>query len=288
MAFKFVNPGYPDLFDSLGPGDIAVPVGDSHYNPDSSVCIDLYTAKGYINIPNLTHVYASFYLYITDPNHRNHIIDVFNGDTLLSNIQFYYNDNGIDLLIGGSAKSSNHIYAGLHKCLVDVSVDGTTFSINFYVDGRLHVSASAPSTVSAITKLGIGGTESDYHTGYISNIIVADTDCSNEKIAICKMLVNDDGSRKVDVAALKNTMALYVDNAGITSLTIAANSIDYDSSTIDAMKETLNDTDIETKSINSANAVIFANMAKNPFKSDVWMTGDLANMTIKLTGTKSS
>lgn len=255
------------------------------YNPENGVFIDVGSANGYINIPNLAHVYISFGLFGIRMERQKELFNLYSGDTRIAKIQFYGSGAGIDLaggggVIGNVSLSNNQYY----KILFEVALTGSKCNITLFVNGVKSIDKTYDCNETAITKVKVcnGDSSSDY--GKISNIIIADVDCSDERIAICDLISND--GVNIDIGALTAKMAKYVDNAAITSLQTGASDIGVASSAISSIKETLNSTDIETKLINVQKGVIFENMAVNPLTGGNWTLSDLVSMKFKLTGVK--
>lgn len=287
MAFKFVNPGYPALFDTMDAGSLIGGVSDT-YNPENGVYIDVCSANGYINIPDLTHVYISFGLFGINMQNGKILFALYAGDTRIARIQFYGSGAGIDLL--GKNNYNTLGFFGLengnyYKILLEVELTGNKCNISLFVDGVKSIDKTYDCSETAITKVKVCNGNSSDVSGKISNIIIADVDCSDERVAICDLISDDEGN--IDIGALTAKMAKYVDKAAITSLQAGASNIEVASSAISSVKETLNSTDIETKLINAQKGVIFNNMAVNPLTGGNWTLSDLASMKFKLTGVKA-
>lgn len=255
------------------------------YNPENGVFIDVCSANGYINIPDLAHVYISFGLFGLNMQNGKRLFALYAGDTRIARIQFYGSGAGIDLL--GKNDYSTLGFFGLengnyYKILLEVELTGNKCNISLFVDGVKSIDKTYDCNETAITKVKVcnGGDSGDY--GKISNIIIADVDCSDERIAICDLISDD--VVNIDIDALTAKMAKYVDKAAITSLQVGASNIEVASSAISSVKETLNSTDIETKLINVQKGVIFNNMAVNPLTGNNWTTQALKDIKFKLAG----
>ena len=287
MAFKFVNPGYPALFDTMDSGSLIGGV-NSTYNPENGVYIDICSDSGYVTIPNLDHIYISFGLFGLDMSHTKEFFNLYAGNTRIAKIQFFGSGHGIDLF-GNSSSALNYVVLNnnnYYKCLFDVELTGSKCNIALFIDGTKKASGTYDCSETAITEVKICNSNGNSGYGMISNIIIADVDCSNERIAICDLTTNNDVIN-VDADALAAKMAEYVDNAAITSLQVGASNIDVASSNITSIKETLNSTDIETKSISAKKGVIFNNMAANPLTGSNWTVQTLKDVRFKLTGVKA-
>lgn len=261
------------------------------YNPENGVFIDVCSANGYINIPDLAHIYISFGLFGIKMQGGKVLFALYAGNTRIAQIQFYGIGAGIDLFgepdctIGNFGLYNNNYY----KILFEVALTGSKCNIAISVNGIKKIDKSYNCNKTAITNVKIcngnnGDSGGDY--GKISNIIIADVDCSDERIAICDLVPNNDVIN-VDADALMTEMAKHVNNAAITSLQVGASNIEVASSDITSIKEMLNSTDIETKSINAKKGVIFNNMAVNPLTGGNWTLSDLVSMKFKLTGVKA-
>lgn len=287
MAFKFVNPGYPALFDTMDSGNLMGGV-NSTYNPENDVYIDTRTAAGYVNIPNLSHVYITFNLYGIDMCHYGDVIALFAGSTSVARIQFYGSGCGVDVdgLNGSRAGSIGLTNKRFYKVLLAIELTNNNVRISMYFNGAKKIDKSYNSGILTVTNVKFFNGQSDQSVmAYISNIIISDTDCSDEHIAIADVTTVDDIS-SVNTETLKAKMAEYVSNAAITSLSVGAVDIVPETSDITAIKESVNNTDIFTKNINNQKGVIFENMAVNPLTGRNWTLSDLVSMKFKLTGVK--
>lgn len=215
------------------------------------------------------------------------IFHLYNGNTYIAGIQFYGGGCGIDLF---GEEDSDHGNIGLannmyYKLLFEVELTGTKWNIALFINGIKKIDITCDSSKTVITKVCVCG-NSYKNRGMISNIIIADVDCSNERIAICNLASNND-VLNVDTDALMAEMTKYVNMPAITSLQVGASNIEVASSDISSIKETLNSTDISTKSINAQKGVIFSNMAANPLTGNDWTIQGLKNIKFNLSGVKA-
>lgn len=287
MAFKFVNPGYPALFDTMDSGSLIGGV-NSTYNPENGVYIDTCSAPGHVTIPNLAHIYISFGLYPLNSTGSKPFFDLYKDNTNIGQLRTSSQGTGLELFgapdnVLATISLANNKY---YKCLLDFELDGSIEKISFYIDGEKKAEVTCDCSIKIFTKVRVCRSSSDCNYAMISNIIISDIDYSDEKIAICDLVPNNDVIT-VDADALMTEMAKYVDNAAITSLQVGASSIEVASSDISSIKETLNSTDIETKSINAQKGVIFNNMAVNPLTGGNWTIQALKDIRFKLTGVKA-
>lgn len=217
--------------------------------------------------------------------YRKELFSLYAGDTRIAKIQFYYTGAGIDLFgkdnwaALGSFNLKNDNY---YKILLEVELTGSKCNIALFVGGVKSIDKTYDCSETAITKVKACNGNSSDDSGKISNIIIADVDCSDERVAICDLISDDEGN--IDIGALTAKMAKYVDNAVITSLQAGAANIEVASSDISSVKETLNSTDIETKLINAQKGVIFNNMAVNPLSGNNWTIQVLKDLKFKLAG----
>lgn len=288
MAFKFVNPGYPALFDTMDLGSLIGGVNDT-YNPENGVYIDTRTAAGYVNIPNLSHVYITFNLYGIDMCHYGKVLEVFAGSTSIARINFYGGGCGVDVygLNGSNARSIGLANKQFYKVLLAIELTNNNVRISMFLNGAKKIDRSYNAGILTVKKVNFFNGQSDNPVmAYISNIIISDTDCSDEHIATANVTTVDYIS-SVNTETLKAKMAEYVSNATITSLSVGAVDIVPETSDINAIKESVNNTDIFTKNINNQKGVIFENMAVNPLTGGNWTLSDLVSMKFKLTGVKA-
>lgn len=92
-------------------------------------------------------------------------------------------------------------------------------------------------------------------------------------------------SAKVDLDALKGNMRAVVINPEIAAVNVLAANIVYDSNSINALKITVNDTDIGTKTINNR-TIDGTLLTNNPATGKPWTLEDLSNAKFILTAKK--
>lgn len=259
------------------------------YNPENGVYIDTRTAAGYVNIPNLSHVYITFNLYGIDMCHSGMVLELFAGSTSVAKIKFYGGGCGVDVfgLNGSWAGDIGLTNRKFYKVLLAIELTNNNVRISMFFNGAKKIDRSYNSGILTVTKVKFFNGQSDESVmAYISNIIISDIDCLDEHIAIADVTTVDYIS-SVNTETLKSKMAEYVSNAVITSLSVGATDIVPETSDLNAIKESVNNTDIFTKNINNQNGVIFENMAVNPLTGGNWTLSDLVSMKFKLTGVKA-
>lgn len=178
---------------------------------------------------------------------KRRLFTLYSGDTLIAKIQFFGNGHGIDLFGNGDS--------ALNYVVLD---NGNYYKCLFEVE------LTGSKCNIALFIDGIKKASGTYDCSETANDVI-----------------------NVDADALAAKMAEYVDNAAITSLQVGASNIDVALSDITSIKETLNGTDIETKSINAKKGVIFNNMAANPLTGGNWTIQALKDIRFKLTGVKA-
>lgn len=301
--WKYVNPGYGELFHAMR-------TGTTH-----STNIDYTTTGVYITengntegtriICNATKeiwikcnvyfkgTYQKLRLYVD--GHRQC------GATVQTN----YNDNGGMFYLfnkGNQVEGIEHcksIYHRLTNIVMHVKSEQNNGVIELFVDDDPVLTFSGNVNAgNAISNIEISGVIDVF----VSNIIVADYDISNENIAVCDLTdltgtwdgitdglakatdVNQTLSQKINVETLKSNMSIHSANPTVTGITIAASGIRYDVEKVNALKA----------SVKSGNSEIFACTraieANNTLSPTTYIknisTDDLANMTLNLTSVK--
>lgn len=205
MAFKYINPGYPELFDGFQDARPLQGGISKKINPENGVYIDLMSAQGIVKIPQLSSIYIKFDTYYAKSQDRYKILRVYSGDKVVAGLQ-HMNSGGAGFSYSinteinesngdGSTAFPNGISANkLHTILIVVTLsEGKTY-LKITVDGTVCVNTSATGTYEKITAVSFAGANKlDASFDGLANIIISDTDCTHEHVAIAKLNVDNSG-----------------------------------------------------------------------------------------------
>ena len=205
MAFKYINPGYPELFDGFKDARELRGGNSKTMNPENGVYIDLMSAAGIVKIPSLSSIYIKFDTYYKKSESRYKVLRVYSGDDVIAGLQhmnsvtpgFSYSINGeIDESNGDNSVAFPRTLAAdvLHTVLVYVSLAAGKTILSITVDGTEQVNTQSSGKYEKITAVTFAGANK-LDAGYdgLANIIISDRDCSNEHVAIAKLNVNNSG-----------------------------------------------------------------------------------------------
>ena len=205
MAFKYINPGYPELFDGFKDAR-AVRGGNSKtMNPENGVYIDLMSAAGIVKIPSLSSICIKFDTYYKKSENRYKVLRVYSGDDVIVGLQ-HINSNGqgfsytINSEIDESTGASSTVFPKaletdvLHTVLVYVSLAAGKTILSVTVDGTEQVNTQSSGKYEKITAVTFAGANKlDAGFDGLANIIISDTDCTHEHVAIAKLNVDNSG-----------------------------------------------------------------------------------------------
>lgn len=280
MAFKYINPGYPELFDGFKDARALRGGNSKTMNPENGVYIDLMSAAGIVKIPSLSSIYIKFDTYYNKSESRYKVLRVYSGDDVIAGMQHMNNGNGYSYSINGEIDESNgdnsksfenSLAVGvLHTVLVYVSLaDGKTF-LSIKVDGTEHVNTQSPGKYEKITAVTFAGANK-LDAGYdgLANIIISDRDCSNEHVAIAKAMADNSGMVTIDTDKLKEAvMENFDDIDKITALQVGQTSIDLDTEHLAA--EIVDGLTVEAKNPTDRGGVMFTGLAQDPISKQNW------------------
>jgi hypothetical protein len=310
MSFKYINPGYGELFEGKTG---AYTASGTVYNPYNGVAI-LANGTPYISIPSLTHVYVKFGIISPNGsyyNRTNVMIDGMHGvyfdDTYGNIIQFYANKSAHQMTNAYAAESYSEV-------LIDVEV-GANGHVYVYINGVLKYSMNGSVTNGSMSYAGCSQitfySNSGFNGGksYMSNILISDADISNEHVAIASPSItmpgewasNSNGSysvstsgkpllQKIDVDALDAAMAPVLGTgktAAIQGVSMAAVPAYYDSGTPNAIQNIVSGTSVATPETKSLTTTTSAGMytqalVVNPLTSLAWSEEDLRALSFGL------
>lgn len=205
MAFKYINPGYPELFDGFKDARVLRGGNSKIMNPENGVYIDLMSAAGIVKIPSLPSICIKFDTYYRKSENRYKVLRVYSGDDVIAGLQhmnsgshgFSYSINGeIDESNGDNSESfSTPLETDmLHTVLVYVSLAAGKTILSITVDGIERVNKQSSGKYEKITAVTFAGANKlDAGFDGLANIIISDRDCSNEHVAIAKLNVDNSG-----------------------------------------------------------------------------------------------
>lgn len=297
MAFKYINPGYPELFDGFK-DTRAVRGGNSKImNPENGVYIDLMSAAGIVKIPSLSSIYIKFDTYYKKSEKRYKVLRVYSGDDVIAGLQhmnsggagFSYSINSeIDESNGNNSVAFSQELATnvLHTVLVYVSLAAGKTILSVTVDGIEQINTQSSGKYEKITAVTFAGANK-LDAGYdgLANIIISDRDCSNEHVAIAKLNVDNSGGVTVNTDKLKESMLENSDSFDITALQVGQTSIDLDTGHTAA--EIVDGLTVETKPPTDQGGVMFTSLAQDPISKQNWDLETLKARTFAVKAAKT-
>lgn len=297
MAFKYINPGYPELFDGFKDARAVCGGNSKTMNPENGVYIDLMSAAGIVKIPSLSSIYIKFDTYYKKSESRYKVLRVYSGDDVIAGLQHMNSVNhGFSYSINGEIDESNgdnsEVFPRaletdvLHTVLVYVSLAAGKTILSVTVDGIEQVNTQSSGKYEKITAVTFAGANK-LDAGYdgLANIIISDTDCSNEHVAISKLNVDNSGGVTVNTDKLKESMLENSDFFDITALQVGQTSIDLDTGHNAA--EIVDGLTVETKSPTDRGGVMFTSLAQDPISKQNWDLETLKTRTFAVKAAKT-
>lgn len=280
MAFKYINPGYPELFDGFKDARALRGGNSKTMNPENGVYIDLMSAAGIVKIPSLSSIYIKFDTYYKKSESRYKVLRVYSGDDVIVGLQHMYSGDGysysINAEINESTGDNSTVFPHaletdvLHTVLVYVSLAAGKTILSITVDGIEQVNTQSSGKYEKITAVTFAGANKlDAGFDGLANIIISDRDCSNEHVAIAKLNVDNSGGVTVDIDKLKESMLENSDFSDqITALQVGQTSIDLDTGHTAA--EIVDGLTVETKPPTDRGGVMFTSLAQDPISKQNW------------------
>lgn len=297
MAFKYINPGYPELFDGFKDAREFCGGNSKTMNPENGVYIDLMSAAGIVKIPSLSSIYIKFDTYYEKSESRYKVLRVYSGDDVIVGLQHINSGNaGFSYSINSEINESNGdnsvafsqaLATGvLHTVLVYVSLAAGKTILSVTVDGIEQVNTQSSGKYEKITAVTFAGANKLY-AGYdgLANIIISDRDCSNEHVAIAKVMADNSGMVTIDTDKLKESMLENSDSFDITALQVGQTSIDLDTGHNAA--EIVDGLTVETKSPTDRGGVMFTSLAQDPISKQNWDLETLKARTFSVKDAKT-
>lgn len=298
MAFKYINPGYPELFDGFKDARALRGGNSKTMNPENGVYIDLMSAAGIVKIPSLSSICIKFDTYYKKSENRYKVLRVYSGDDVIVGLQHInFGNPGFSYSINGEINESNGDNSGsfhqalatdvLHTVLVYVSLAAGKTILSITVDGIEQVNTQSSGKYEKITAVTFAGANKlDAGFDGLANIIISDRDCSNEHVAIAKLNVDNSGGVTVDIDKLKESMLENSDSsAQITALQVGQTSIDLDTGYTAA--EIVDDLTVETKTPTDRGGVMFTSLAQDPISKQNWDLETLKARTFAVKAAKT-
>lgn len=296
MAFKYINPGYPELFDGFKDARALRGGNSKTMNPENGVYIDLMSAAGIVKIPSLSSIYIKFDTYYKKSESRYKVLRVYSGDDVIAGLQHMNTGDGYSYSINSEIDESNGDNLGglsqalatgvLHTVLVYVSLAAGKTILSVTVDGIEQVNTQSSGKYEKITAVTFAGANKlDAGFDGLANIIISDTDCSNEHVAISKLNVDNSGGVTVNTDRLKESMLKNSDFFDITALQVGQTSIDLDTGHNAA--EIVDGLTVETKSPTDRGGVMFTSLAQDPISKQNWALETLKARTFEVKAAKT-
>ena len=297
MAFKYINPGYPELFDGFKDARALRGGNSKTMNPENGVYIDLMSAAGIVKIPSLSSIYIKFDTYYQKSERRYKVLRVYSGDDVIAGLQHMNSGSaGFSYSINSEINESNGdnsvafqkaLATGiLHTVLVYVSLAAGKTILSVTVDGIEQINTQSSGKYEKITAVTFAGANK-LDAGYdgLANIIISDRDCSNEHVAIAKVMADNSGMVTIDTDKLKESMLENADFFDITALQVGQTSIDLDTGHTAA--EIVDGLMVETKPPTDRGGVMFTSLAQDPISKQSWDLETLKARTFAVKAAKT-
>lgn len=280
MAFKYINPGYPELFDGFKDARALRGGNSKTMNPENGVYIDLMSAAGIVKIPSLSSICIKFDTYYKKSADRYKVLRVYSGDDVIAGLQHMNSGDGYSYSINEEIDESDGRYSTafpnslktgvLHTVLVYVSLAAGKTMLSITVDDIEQVNTRSSGKYEKITAVTFAGANKlDAGFDGLANIIISDRDCRNEHVAIAKLNVDNSGGVTVDIDKLKKSILENSDfSAQITALQVGQTSIDLDTGHTAA--EIVDGLTVETKTPTDREGVMFTSLAQDPISKQNW------------------
>ena len=297
MAFKYINPGYPELFDGFKDARALRGGNSKTMNPENGVYIDLMSAAGIVKIPSLSSIYIKFDTYYKKSESRYKVLRVYSGDDVIAGLQHLNRGDGFSYSINSEIDESNgdnsvvfttELKTGvLHTVLVYVSLAAGKTILSITIDGTEQVNTQSSGKYEKITAVTFAGANKlDAGFDGLANIIISDRDCRNEHVAIAKLNVDNSGGVAVDIDKLKKSILENSDFSDqITALQVGQTSIDLDTGHTAA--EIVDGLTVETKSPTDRGGVMFTSLAQDPISKQNWDLETLKARTFAVKAAKT-
>lgn len=239
--WKYVNPGYGELLDEkLGT------TKSTAYNPKNGVCIGGQTNFGAITLPNLQEVYIKCNVYFKSDS-DNFNIYVSKNNVKIGLWKNRYENLGV--LIGDTEHESIMEFTTykLYSVVLHVKA-GVKGVVELFADNTLVKAYNTQITASSFDAVKIRA-----QTDYVSNIIISDQDIRDESVLVVPLGEPtgtwsgiSDGEAKATEADQVLTQSLKINDIEnvvgtdtVTSVSVAAYDIRYDSEKVNSMEASI-------------------------------------------------
>lgn len=289
MSFKYINPGYANLFDSFPDPNSKKTISDTLKNPENGVSIPISSGAGDIDVSKAGRtIFIKFDMYCYDLSGYGNggkfwQLKTASGPLFtISALDDFPSDYRLNVASpsGSIASSVRFSESKVYHIFIAVSYD-TAYNISVYTlddngDKTLILNTSY-SRDESLTICEKPYTSNDYAGiyAYISNIIISTEDCSRERVQMAE--INTSGN--IDAEALNLRMTAYTTTPQITSVQVVGTKIDTDENN-NAITEIIDGVKAEQKKYANA-TVLFSVMDKAP-TGGPWTIAGLRNNVFKL------
>ena len=292
MGFKYINPGYPELFDSFDSGSL-VGDSDSTKNPENGVAISFMTTASTVHIPSLKELYIKLEFYFPSLNGSRRLFKIVGDSSTIFAVRTWETDSGIDLFYSDYGATSTAGYFRLtsgkrYTFTLAITIDSdNTAKVKICIDGETKYEGSKTTGNASISGITFSGGNSDCRNAYFANLIISGEDCSNEYIAIAPFTVDSAEGMTVDAESLDEIISRTFNyKKSITSLQVGVVAANLDSE-YNAASETVDGVIIETKAPSDKDSIMFSNMAVDPISEGEWTISNLKNRKFKIDPAKT-
>ena len=292
MGFKYINPGYPELFDSFDSGSL-VGDSDSTKNPENGVAISFMTTASTVHIPSLKELYLKFEFYFPSLQNHRRLFKIIGDTSTIFEVRTFGGDSGIDLFYRDYTDSSADSFFRLtsgqrYSFTLAITIDSyNTAKVKICIDGETKYEGSQTTGNASISGITFSGGNSDCRNAYFANLIISGEDCSNEYVAIAPFTVDSAEGMTVDAESLDEIISRTFNyKKSITSLQVGVVAANLDSE-YNAASETVDGVIIETKAPSDKDSIMFSNMAVDPISEGEWTINNLKNRKFKIDPAKT-
>lgn len=290
MSFKYINPGYANLFDSFPDSISKETTSDTSINPENGVSISISSGAGDIDVSKAGRtIFIKFDMYCTDRAGGGRGGGFWQLKTAIgplftiSALDDFPSNYRLKVASPSESIASSVRFSGskVYHIFIAVSYD-TAYNISVYTlddngDKTLILNTSYSKRHEPLTICEKLYTSNSYAGifAYISNIIISTEDCSRERVQMAE--INTSGN--IDAEALNLRMTAYTTTPQITSVQVVGTEIDKDENN-NAITEIIDGIKAEQKKYANA-TVLFSVMDKAP-TGDTWTIAGLKNNVFKL------
>lgn len=310
MSFMYVNPGYKGLFDIVD--NTAVESTNAVFNPNNKIAFYSSAVMSILNIPNLSEIWIKFNIYIDQLNSSLSICKISSSS---ANIALNRGADTDSVVVTGTnlTQSANiSLSSGSITTFIMHVKTGTLFEL--YVNNILLYSSNANVLNNQlITNIAINSSNYYFggltHYNYLSDIIISDTNISNQQIAIVPIkttagswaagsngytsdTIGQQLLQTLDIDTLKTNINAQ-SNVDYKSLSIVGSPAYYDSGNLNTLKTIVKNTSAvnpESKQLTqNVNAGVYTQgLVINPLTGAPWTETDLRAVSVGLESAEAS